>query len=426
MKNIYKLFLGVLFIIPFLFSCEKDKNLISSEDSVYVFINDVMHYWYLWYDEVPEVDIFSYNKPSELLNALKYKPRDKWSYIDYAETINSYFEEGEYFGFGFYFRFDEMDNLRVILVYEDSEAYRQGIRKGDIITNIDDISPVYFHDFESFFDDSPKTLKFTVFSNDAYRDITLSKTTVQQNSVLYSDTHSINGTNNVGYLVYDSFLGYSKSELEETINFFKASNIDDIIIDLRYNGGGYVNIAKEFAEMIIPHEKVGEICFSTVHNDLINSEYDSTEYFSDHPLNLDLDRVFFITSNFSASASELLINCLKPHMEVITVGSATYGKPVGMYGFQFHEWMMLPVTVKTVNADGYGDYYQGLPVDATTGEGLDKPWGDTFDPALRTILLFIKNGSFSTVSMETPKSSSWNEKLSFPQIRDVMIFGKKP
>jgi hypothetical protein len=113
-------------------------------------------------------------------------------------------------------------------------------------------------------------------------------------------------------------------------------------------------------------------------------------------------------------------------MEVITVGSATYGKPVGMYGFQFHEWMMLPVTVKTVNADGYGDYYQGLPVDATTGEGLDKPWGDTFDPALRTILLFIKNGSFSTVSMETPKSSSWNEKLSFPQIRDVMIFGKKP
>jgi carboxyl-terminal processing protease len=424
MKTIRNYILSLLFFIPLLFSCEENnQHVISSEDSIYVFVDEIMHSWYLWYDEVPDVEIFNYNHPSDLLEDLKFKPIDKWSYIDYAETISAFYDEGEFFGYGFYPRFDETGKLYVIIIYEDSEAYKQGIRKGDQILRIDGVTSMYYEDFEPLFDDSPKTTTFTFMSNGDLKSLTLDKTSITQNAVLYSNTYSTYGKL-VGYLVYDSFLGYSKTELEEAINYFKSSNIDDLIIDLRYNGGGYVNIAKEFAEMIIPSDKVGEVCFSTVHNDLVGPEYDSTEYFATHPLNLNLNRVFFITSQFSASASELLINCLDPYMEVITIGSSTRGKPVGMYGFQFHEWLMLPVTVKTINANGYGEYYDGLPVDASAGEGVDKSWGNITDPNLDLAFSYISDGSFRTERYITSKSSILNDKLSLPERRNIMFFNK--
>lgn len=424
MKTIIKFFSIFTVILPLLFSCENNnKDQISSEDSVYVFVDEIMHSWYLWYNEVPELDIFSYDHPSDLLDDLKYKPRDKWSYIDYAETIESYYDEGEFFGFGFYPRFSDDGTLHVIIVYENSEAYKQGIRKGDIIRAIDNTDPRFYNDFDSFFDDSPKTTQFLFENNGEMKELTLSKSLIIQNGVFYSNTYSISGKI-VGYLVYDSFLGYTKTELEEAINFFKASDIDDMIIDLRYNGGGYVHIAKELAEMLIPSEKVGEVFFSNIHNDLVGPDYDTTEYLEEHLLNLNLNRVFFITSQFSASASELLINCLDPHMKVITIGSTTSGKPVGMYGFQFHEWMMLPVTVKTINANGYGEYYDGLTVDAFADEGLDNSWGDMSDPNLVQAFNYIRDGMFSTQMLTTPKASVYNKKLALPESRNIMLFDR--
>jgi hypothetical protein len=420
MKIIFRFFIAFSIILPILFSCEKNKD--SSEENIYVFVDEIMHSWYLWYDEVPDLDISNYSHPSDLLEDLKYKTLDKWSYIDYAETIEAYYEGGESIGFGFFPRFDNTGNLYVIIIYEDSEAYKKGIRKGDRITSIDGTDPRFYDDFESLFDDSDKTVQFSFESEGIIKELTLSKTTILQNGIFYSNTYSISGKL-VGYMVYDSFLGYTKTELEETINFFKASGIDDLIIDLRYNGGGYVNITKEFAEMLIPSNKVGEVFVSTVHNEIVGPDYDSTEYFVEHPLNLSLDRVFFITSQFSASASELLINCLTPHMEVITIGSPTSGKPVGMYGFKFQEWMMLPVTVISVNADGYGEYYDGLPVDVSAGEGVDKAWGDITDPNLALAFNYINNGSFITEELiSSPKSSQFDKMLQLPENRNIMLF----
>lgn len=425
MKAILKSTLPAIFLFTLLFSCEDNRNGIEpkSEDSIFLFVNEVMNYWYLWNDEVPELDIYSYNHPSDLLEDLKYTLLDKWSYMDYAETIEAYYEQGEYFGFGFYPRFDEFGTLYVILVYDESEAYRQGIRKGDIIKSIDGIDPRHYNDFDSFVDDSDRTIPFVFESKGIIKELTLSKTTMLQNGVLFSDTYSISGKT-VGYMVYDSFLGYTKPELDETIDFLVASNIDELIIDLRYNGGGYVNIAKEFAEILIPADKAGEVFCSNVHNDHRAVEYDTTLFLESHPKNLDLERVFFITSKFSASASEMLINCLNPHTEVITIGSATHGKPVGMYGFKFQEWMILPVTVKTVNANGYGDYFNGLPVVATADEGLDKSWGDITDPNLSLAFDYIRNDFFSAAKYISPKSSELNDMLFLPKKRNIMLFGR--
>lgn len=420
MKAFLKLLFVILLIIPFLISCEDDKRHIGSEDSIYIFIDEVMHSFYLWNEEVPALDIFNYSHPSDLLEDLKYKPLDKWSYMDYADVIEAYFEEGEYFGFGFYPRFDDTGNLRVIIIYEDCDAYKQGIRKGDIIKMIDGVDPRYYNDFEKLFDDSPQQISFTFERmNNATINLALSKTTVIQNGVFYTEIYSVDGVD-VGYIVYDSFLGNTKSELEEAIGTFKTLGIDELIIDLRYNGGGYGYIAKEFAEMVIPSEKVGEVFSSKVHNEIIGPELDTTDYLAEHQLNLDLERVFFITSQFSASASELLINCLEPHMEVIIIGSRTSGKPVGMYGLPFQEWIVLPVMVKTVNSLGFGDYYDGISVDAPAGEGTDKAWGDSSDPNLEQAFNFINSGSF--LVQKSMKSFVYNEKLRLPDRRNMLIY----
>jgi hypothetical protein len=95
-------------------------------------------------------------------------------------------------------------------------------------------------------------------------------------------------------------------------------------------------------------------------------------------------------------------------MDVILAGAPTHGKPVGMYGLDFNEWVMYPVTNKIVNAEGYGDFFDGIAVDHETGEGLDKAWGDPDDPPLNAILTYIHSGTFA-MPEHTEFKSAYNQ-----------------
>jgi len=395
LSQLLLVFSVVVIILSSSSSCEKDPAGIQSEDSIYVMIDELMHSWYLWYDQVPRVDPLDYSTPSALLDVLMYKPLDKWSFVEKKEIIDSYFEEGVQFGFGFYIRFDESSNLRVIIVYEDSEAFRQGIRKGDIIKSINGTPAGQINDFTAFFSSEPATYTFEVTGSDlTTRTIQLSKEDVNLNGVLYRNIYQVSGEK-TGYVVYDSFLGYTEEEVDEAFTYFKSNNITELIIDLRYNSGGYIHLTEKIAEMVLPVSANGRPLYSYIHNNLVGPMYDTTVYCSiNSELTLNLDRVFFITTDISASASELLINSLEPHMDVYLIGSPTYGKPVGMYGFLVQDWYIYPVTTQLINADGFGDFYNGLPVDKATSEGLGFDWGDENDPHLIQAFSYISDGAF--------------------------------
>ena len=111
--------------------------------------------------------------------------------------------------------------------------------------------------------------------------------------------------------------------------------------------------------MIAPATAVGHEMFSYSWNDIVAPEMDTTINFEANPLNLNLSRVFFITSQFTASASELTINSLEPYMDVQVIGSRSHGKPVGMPTIPFQHYYILPVSFRTTNANGYGDYFDG-------------------------------------------------------------------
>ena len=111
-----------------------------------------------------------------------------------------------------------------------------------------------------------------------------------------------------------------------------------------------------------------------------------------------LNRVFFIVSSETASASELLINNLRPYLDVKLVGDTTYGKPVGFFPISIFNYAFYPISFKTVNSAGSAEYYDGFVPDKLTADGVNKNWGDATEPSLAAALHYISTGSFRTVS----------------------------
>ena len=113
---------------------------------------------------------------------------------------------------------------------------------------------------------------------------------------------------------------------------------------------------------------------------------------------MNLDRIFFIVSSSTASASELLINNLKPYMSnVILVGpSNTYGKPVGYFPIPVSDWYIFPVSFRTTNKNGEGSYFGGIPLSNKVADGLDKDWGDLEESCLASAVHYITTGSFTS------------------------------
>lgn len=410
MRDLTKILL--LLLLFFVTSCAKDEDLGLGygNESIYGFIEKVMDEWYLWNDMLPDVDITTYENPQDLVDAMTVE-QDAWSFVDKTENVNAYFQEGEDFGFGFFLGWDEAvidysSSLRVMFIYENTQAYNKGIRRGWTLLEIDGTPVHELNSFAPFFDMEARDMQFKFRNSEGVETtIELSKETYKMNSVLYTNTYEVN-SRNVGYIVYQSFLGYSSEELKSTFTNFKSLNLDELIVDLRYNQGGYISLAHEMVNTLVPLSSDGDVFITMKHNSDRSAEFDTSYHFTVTENNMDLTRVFFITNEYSASASELVINGLKPHMDVFSIGENTYGKPVAMYGFEHEDWLFYPVTAKSINADGYGDYFDGIAPDIEVFDNHHYNWGDLNDPALNQAFHFINFGTFNTQSIAIQKSSS--------------------
>ncbi|MDF9797344.1 carboxyl-terminal processing protease [Catalinimonas alkaloidigena] len=376
-----------------------DPVLVKEIDTVKLAVYDIMHEWYLWNVLIPEVNIEDYASADELMKAMMNKTLDKWSYIEDEEEYNALFEKGEYQGYGLRMAFDEDGNLRVAFVYNDSPFGRAGVQRSWIINKIDgknvkDLSAAgtlaqalegTSHDFELIRSDGSKVNEL------------LTKTTIGINTVLNDDIFQL-GQTKVGYLAFNSFLATSEDELRVSFQKFKDENIQEMIIDLRYNGGGRVNIAEWMASNIIGDLSSGKNFIQYRFNQNKAAENDAQVPFNTPEIPLNLDRVIFITSNGSASASELLINGLRPFIDVQLIGDDTYGKPVGSFPFKVNGYAINPISFKVLNDQGVGEYFEGLQADAYIKDDLTHDLGDPNEARLKEALYFIENGTFSGLS----------------------------
>ena len=373
------------------------------KDSSLLYARDI----YLWYNQIPSTfNAQSYADPNKIMEAIRAysiepgftTPVDRWSFA-YKQKDWDNVSSGVSQDFGLNIFFRNTTDLRVKHVEKASPAGKAGIMRGWRITKINGNTKIDTDNIpfivENIFNSATSTITFAK-PDGTTTDLTLTASTYQENPIVL-DTVYTTGTKKVGYLVFNSFLGDTTqiyNGFQSAFTKFAQQNVEDVIVDLRYNGGGYVSVQDKLANYLVNTAANGNIMMTEKFNDKYSTQFNSTTRFSKKG-SLNLSRVFFIVSDNTASASELLINNLKPYLTVKLVGpSNTYGKPVGYFPIPVGDWYVFPVSFRSTNKNGEGNYFAGLPVDSKVADGLDKNWGDVGESCLASALKFITTGSF--------------------------------
>jgi carboxyl-terminal processing protease len=393
---------------------------------------------YLWYTQIPSsFNAQTYADPNAIMEGLRqYSTEpgfsghvDKWSFaMKQSEWDN--LSSGISGDFGMSVFFLKEGDLRVKSVERSSPAGLAGIRRGWRITKINGSTNISTSnaDFVSNAVWSSANGSFTFQKPDGTSvDLTLNAANYQEHPVYLDSIYTIN-SKKVGYFSFNSFLGDTVelyNEFARVFNRFAAAGISDLIVDLRYNGGGYVNVQQKLADWLAPASANGQLMMKEQFNDKY-TEFNTTDYFKKSG-SLNLSRVYFIVSHSTASASELLINNLKPFMDVQLVGpSKTYGKPVGFFPVPVGDWYIFPVSFRSTNKNGQGNYFNGLDLNSQVADGLDKDWGDITESCLQSALSNITTGVYKTAATrETVEIKSVNDVLSAPEFKGAIDLRKR-
>lgn len=386
---------------------------VSEADKVKDTALDIARDIYLWYNQIPaSFNARSYADPDKVMQAIRsysIEPGftsavDRWSFgMLKTEWDNASSGISADLGMGIFFL--NSSDLRVSYVEPESAAGQAGVQRSWKITKINGSTAINTTDASiNFIVDAiygGKQANISFLKPDGTTvELTLNPGTYQEHPLIL-DTVYNNGSQKVGYFVLNSFLGDStqiKTGFSNIFAKFAANNVSDIIVDLRYNGGGYVFLQEELANYLVPSGETGKLMYKQTFNDKY-SQYNSSENFSKkgsvNPTNL-----VFIVSKNTASASEALINILKPHAAVKIVGpSNSHGKPVGFFNVPVGDWYVFPVSLRLVNSLNEGNYFNGFTPDKIVVDGLDKPWGDLSEDCLAAAFKYLTTGSFRP---ETP------------------------
>jgi C-terminal processing protease CtpA/Prc len=421
-------------------SSGKDSSALNLE--INQFIWGGLNYWYLWVDSVPKLSsayfnnnvsnlnsfLNGYTDHEKLFNDLLYPNLDHWSWIvdDYTVLENQLQGITKSFGFDFGLYYYKNDNTNVYgfvrYVEPNSPATAAGIKRGDIFTKVDD-QQITVNNYQSllFNNDNYKLSFDNVNMADSSltlngKETTLTAIEMQENPIFLDTVYTING-NKIGYLVYNGFYPDFDVQLNTVFQNFKNAGIQNLILDLRYNGGGSIQSAINLSSMIYGTD-ITKVFATSKFNSAVQADLNSyygSNYFTDHfadtiarstpagspttITSLGLSQLYVITTGSTASASELVINGLKPYVNVVTIGTHTDGKYVGSITVKDvnssgvvnpdHKWAMQPIVLKIYNSIGVSDYKNGFAPNVPVAENIYQtilPLGDTNEIMLKAAL----------------------------------------
>ncbi|WP_300976720.1 S41 family peptidase [Flavobacterium sp.] len=387
-------------------SCQKDEDDIAAPKSLEIqnFVWKGMNQYYLWQSDVPNLadDKFKNQTelnaflngytPESLFEALRVdKSIDRFSWIvnDYVALEQSFQGTTKNDGVDFGLSYKPGSTTEIFgyvrYIIPGSDAATKAIKRGDMFTGVNGTQLTASNYQTLLLNAESYTLNLadyngtTIVSNG--KSVALTKTTLNENPIFITKVIETGGKK-IGYLMYNGFFANYDTQLNDAFGSLKSQGITDLVLDLRYNGGGSVQTATRLASMITGQfkgkvfakqqwNKKVEAYFSTNNPDALKNFF--TDKIESTPINsLNLTKVYIITTKSTASASELVINGLKPFINVVQIGDVTTGKNVGsitLYDsptFQkenvnpSHKYAMQPLVLKIVNADGFGDYQSGL------------------------------------------------------------------
>ncbi|GAB3323997.1 hypothetical protein GCM10027299_20790 [Larkinella ripae] len=398
----------------------------KADQSVNNWILENMREAYYWNDKIPANPDTTLS-PSALFYSLLYDytnkantERDRFSWIQESadELKSSLSGEEKTTGLevDYFLRASGSTDVifKVLYVLPGSPAYKAGLKRGNIISSING-QKLTTSNYASLATD-PTTFNYGLAKVEAGKIVdtqtvkTVTAEVFQQNPVLL-DSIYIMGTKRIGYLVYNQFIpgpNGSKTavydqKLEQIFSKFKARGVNELVLDLRYNPGGYVSSSVKLASMIAKGVDNTKTYYRMEYNKNVMAELESENEagqlitrFQTKTQNIgdNLSRVFVLTTGGTASASELIINGLKPFMPVITIGETTYGKNVGSITISDEtgriKWGMQPIVFKSFNAQNQSDYSTGFKPTIAKSEPLEvKALGDLEETYLGTAMAQI-------------------------------------
>jgi hypothetical protein len=424
-------------------SCKKSKKERSYDEIVMDTVVSYTKEIYLWYNQLPST--LPGNTPDAVMNNIRQyskepgfsSPVDRWSFaITKAEWNNISSGVAADFGMRVFFR--NSTDLRVASVDKNGPAGAAGVQRGWKINSINGVT-INDTSQSNFIVNTvyaAPTSRFNLtLPDNTTREVTLNSQIFTGNPFLLDSIYTI-GSNKIGYFVLNSFLGDTtqmRNNFDRIFNKFIAAGVNDVVIDLRYNSGGYVSLSQYLLNWIVPSAGNGQVMFTEAYNDKYASRFNETELFQKKG-SLNLNRVFFIVSKQSASASELTINSMRPFTEVKLIGpTSTHGKPVGFGGWSAGSWYFFPVSFKTINKNNEANYYNGFAPDYISADGLDKNWGDVNEACLFRAIRFITTGSWArlapvdeTLAREQARIVQANVHLDEPQLKGMFGKMKRP
>lgn len=351
------------------------------------FLHDLFLTEYLWYDQVASnIDYAQFTQPQEMINALRVDPYDQWSF---TITQQAYEDQNNQktagFGFGY------TSDYHIFLVRINAPAYGL-LYRGDAILEINGEPVTNALISEA----SQKLNTATLFT--VLRDGTEQYVSVAPSEYTYNVSLGkiiTQGTQKIGYLRYDSFTESSVAEFESIFTQFHNDGVDELVIDMRYNGGGSTLTASALLDNItnaFPGERQMYLDWN-VNYQHKNSSYTFEESDMQDGNELNMKRVFFLVTRGSASASEAVINALVPYLgvdNVVTIGDWTHGKPVGMSGRAYGTNYYFLVNFFVKNDAGETTSFNGILPTCTAEDDLTHLMGDESELMLKTALYYIE------------------------------------
>ena len=373
------------------------------------FVLDSMREWYFWNDLLPAaVDTSQFATPGDLLEFLKtFSPigsdglpvDTSFSFITTAAADDARFSQGEFEGYGIVLRYIAADRIQLAKVFANGPAGAGGLERGHEILSLNgrtiaDI--VAAEGVSALLETSPVTFEMRRLDGSEF-EVSVTRGTVTIDPVPQRRIIDAGGGRNIGYLELASFILPAEPAMEAVFDEFNEAGVNDVIIDLRYNGGGLVSTSNLLGDYLGGEVAENLIFSKTLFNANRSAENDSIEFFGRLMNSMSLSRLVAITASGTASASELVINGMEPHVETVLVGSDTFGKPVGQVGLEFCGDLLRVVAFETVNADDVGRYFDGLPVDCAAGDDLSIPVGAVNDPNLIAAETYLATGACPVV-----------------------------
>lgn len=368
---------------------------------------------YLWYRDLPaSINPDNFRSPDELIHAVA-APQDRYSFIITRQEYEDRYINATFFGYGFSgIRTDDNTALQIAYVYDGGSAAQNGLRRGDKIIAIEGVSVTrWLSQLDAGTvtnDDIYGPNEAGVMRNFVWRKPDSSelaadfiKTEVTTNTVLHRSV-TTQGSKRIGYLVFNTFIELSEAELEDAFAYFVAQGVNELVLDMRYYGGGLIRVANQLSTQIARNFVQGEVFVKYQYNDK-NAAKNNTTLFSSGAGRsaLNLPRLVVLTTEGSCSSSELVINSLAPFVDVVQIGSATCGKPVGQQPEIIGDYVLFAINFQTVNALDQGGYFSGLQPNCAVTASITGDWGVVTDPLYAEAVSYITSGNCSNVAVSS-------------------------